>query len=607
MAKVLCIEIGNSLVKIVETDLRAKNPKVYQQTSFMTPKGALNDGQLVNTMELGSQLRQVLLDKKIKTKQTIFTLTSSKIASREITLPNVKENKIDGLIKMNSSEYFPIDVSQYELAYQHIAMEGEGENLHRKGIVLAAPQNLLDGYIALAKECGLNVIAFDYSSNSMYQIAKNRCQEGIEMVIKVDEMVTMLTIFEDGVVALQRSISYGIDDAIDTLKNSGAFGVTDYSSALSLMRKKVVIKRTLEYPQGEESATDQIKTQVTMSLDNLMRGIMRVVDFYQTRNQGKKITKGYLTGLGGDISGLSKLMGAELGFNVVDLVKVDGFDIEHNFPDGNFGEFICSFGSAIAPLGFMGERSKDKKGGAGFTAFELNPAVGGLVLLLCLVISGIWLFMTYTPYKEAKDRNVMLRRNVDSLTTSVTSYREYTATKQAYDYLQAMDDSTELATSYLVEFIEELEEKMPSTFFIGGLQANNSGFTMDVTVNTKQEVAAVLEQLRTFDCIGNISINGIADVRDLLLNPEDVSKDLDHRVFKNETGNDDGTAKDAETATTEVTEETQAVAPVEGKLETTDGVVTFTITGSFRSVKELDAIRNPQPVEEIEATEAVAQ
>lgn len=522
MSKVLSIEIGYSLIKILETDYQVKAPKVHSCINLDTPQGVLSDGELTVTEELVTLIRQALDANRIKTKQVVFTITSTKIASREVILPNVKENKIGTMVRANASDYFPVDISQYEIAYLPLGLIGEGtETVQRKVMVLAAPRTILNGYENLAKACGLNLTAMDYSCNSIYQVVKNECREGVDMVIKVDERVSIITIMENGQIVLQRSVPYGVDDAIDTIISSGAYGMMNYRQALELVRRKTCVNRMLhaqtDIAEQDAPSTDLLeeseqirlaRQRTTESLENLMRGIARVMDFYNSRNAGKQIQKAYLTGLGGDFSGLSKLLTNELGFRIVVLNKVEGFNVERSFREGSFGEYIACLGAAIAPLGFMHEETESTGGG-----FQITLMVAVSAFILCLIISIALLLMAYIPYKEAENDNHAYRMKIEQLSTAIPAYLEYTGTKQAYEYLASATAVTQLETAYLVDFIEEMEQKMPHAFMIDSMTVSASGFSMNVTVQTKEEAAECIEQLRTFASVQTITVNGVYDAR----------------------------------------------------------------------------------------------
>ncbi len=527
MAKVLSVEIGYSLIKIMETDFKAKSPKIYRCVNLQTPSGVLNDGELNVTGDLVAIINDALMARRMKTKQVVFTITSSKIASREVILPNVKENKVETLVRANASDYFPVDLSRYEISYTLLGMVGEEKDkMQRKVMVFAAPQALLEGYYTLAERCGLTLVALDYSGNSIYQVIKKECGSGIQMVVKVDERSSIITVLEEGQLVLQRSIPYGVDEAVETLIRTRAYEVADYKEAVELLRRKTCVNRTLraradfvdvEEDEGELDEGEQFasaRQQVTGALEALVSGIARVIDFYNSRNYGKQIDKTYLTGLGGDFSGLSKLLTNELGMRIVVLTKAEGFNLAKAFRETGFGGYIACLGAAVAPLGFLPSKNAEKKEKEKVT---LTPLLAVSVLILCLIISIAWFVVAYMPYSEAAEENSRRRAEVQSLAQLyVSDYLEYTTTKQAYEYMFAAYGQTQLVTQFVVEFIEEMERKMPHAFYISTLHVNATGFTMAVTVATKEEAAECIEQLRTFSSIAALSVNGINDGREAI-------------------------------------------------------------------------------------------
>ena len=65
--KVLSIEIGQGLTRVVEMDYKVKNPKVYNYFTFETPKDVIDDG-LVKRNEAFTSLFKAECEKRsIKT------------------------------------------------------------------------------------------------------------------------------------------------------------------------------------------------------------------------------------------------------------------------------------------------------------------------------------------------------------------------------------------------------------------------------------------------------------------------------------------------------------------------------------------------------------
>ena len=167
--KVLSIEVGYALTKVCEMDYRAKKPRVYHYFSVPTPDGILADGMITVTEEFVNLLKTEMANNKMRTKDAVFTISSSKIASREIKIPYCKESNIGNLVKMNLSDYFPIDVSRYLSAYSILEVEGAAPaDEEEKGkakpkptgyrlLILAAPEDIIESYKLLAAALKLNV------------------------------------------------------------------------------------------------------------------------------------------------------------------------------------------------------------------------------------------------------------------------------------------------------------------------------------------------------------------------------------------------------------------------------------------------------------------
>lgn len=124
--RVLSIEIGNSFTKICEMDYKVKKPKVYKVLTVETPEGIVVDGMLQPTQEYADHLVNALGTNGIRTKKVLFTISSTRVASREVQIPNVKASKIEALVKTNASDYFPVDLTQYEIG--HYLAGGLAEN-----------------------------------------------------------------------------------------------------------------------------------------------------------------------------------------------------------------------------------------------------------------------------------------------------------------------------------------------------------------------------------------------------------------------------------------------------------------------------------------------
>ena len=118
--KVISVAIGNDITKVCEISY-SKNKKgkirIHKSITFPTPANTIEDGYIKQKEEFALQLKSQLKAAKISTKKVIFSMVSSKIANREVTIPLVNENKVKSIIETGARDYFPVDIKDYILSY----------------------------------------------------------------------------------------------------------------------------------------------------------------------------------------------------------------------------------------------------------------------------------------------------------------------------------------------------------------------------------------------------------------------------------------------------------------------------------------------------------
>ena len=66
----------------------------------------------------------------------------------------------------------------------------------------------------------------------------------------------------------------------------------------------------------------------------------------------------------------------------------------------------------------------------------------------------------------------------------------------------------------LLDFIEELEEKMPAEVNVLSASCFTDGVIMNITVTSKTAAAKTIQQLRSFESIGQITVGPITEGED---------------------------------------------------------------------------------------------
>ena len=524
--RVLSIEIGNSFTKICEIDYKVKKPKVYKVLTVETPEGVVVDGMLQPTQEYADHLVNALGTNGIRTKRVIFTISSTRVASREVQIPNVKANKIEALVKTNANDYFPVDLTQYEIG--HYLAGGLTEEGKLRVMALAVPKALLNSYYQLAQMCGWEVECFDYSSNSLYQILRDEKSEKVTMMIKIDENNTIVTVLSAGKVLLQRTVAYGVQDAIETMIASGAYAVNDPMSAVERFQKKTCLNRVLHQGdklweenagrwEDEDAGNAEVtaaRQKITSSLEPLIVGVSRVIDFYDSRNSNTPIERTYVTGLGGSFSGMSKLFTNCLERKVHTLSDMDDkIGMSKAIRSTRPAAYISCLGAVLAPVGLIDKSQQKAKGmtvvsGTNYTFVSVAILVLGVILSIAMAVTSL------TRYFGTVAENVALQARVEELQPAQTVYNEYLSTAAQYDKYKYLYEYTENPNENLVEFINELEQILPDSFYTDSFSSDQTGISMTVNVEGKAAAARTILNIRNMESIEDVQISNITDNQD---------------------------------------------------------------------------------------------
>ena len=524
--RVLSIEIGNSFTKICEIDYKVKKPKVYKVLTVETPEGVVVDGMLQPTQEYADHLVNALGTNGIHTRRVIFTISSTRVASREVQIPNVKANKIEALVKTNANDYFPVDLTQYEIG--HYLAGGLTEEGKLRVMALAVPKALLDSYYQLAQMCGWEVECFDYSSNSLYQILRDEKSEKVTMMIKIDENSTIVTVLSAGKVLLQRTVAYGVQDAIETMIASGAYAVNDPMSAVERFQKKTCLNRVLHQGdklweenagrwEDEDAGNVEVtaaRQKITSSLEPLIVGVSRVIDFYDSRNSDTPIERTYVTGLGGSFSGMSKLFTNCLERKVHTLSEMDDkIGMSKAIRSTRPAAYISCLGAVLAPVGLIDKSTQKAKGltvvsGTNYTFVSVAVLVLGVILSIAMAVTSL------TRYFGTVAENVALQARVEELQPAQTVYNEYLSAAAQYDKYKYLYEYTENPNENLVEFINELEQILPDSFYTDSFSSDQTGISMTVNVEGKAAAARTILNIRNMESIEDVQISNITDNQD---------------------------------------------------------------------------------------------
>ena len=521
MARFLSIEAESTQIRVGEVEISGRKGRMLQCFCVPVPQGSVEDGQIRDTKGLGELLRQQLNERGIRTKKAWFVTGSTRIASREVQIPLVKKSRIQSIIEANATDYFPIDVTKYVMSYIILGITGEkgkkGEEAEQKKaadqerqyrlMVYASPKAISTAYYEFSQSAGLTLSGITFTGNTVYQTVQEEYTSGAHILIKVELENTGISIIRDGKLSFQRNINYGMESAVETIRSFPQFGDRlEVQDALQLLSEKKWIYPSLDGQIGEEP--DTVKSEVTESLRYLVGNISRIMDYYISRNGNVNFESIVLCGMGGQVQGLAELLTQELGQKVELLTKITRYSV----PDTNKHEGLFLYIAVMDPvksgLNLMektGRKQKEVK--ETLSGAWVVFGVGALAAV-ALAVAGVGARIYQTHEQERLNQRIAEEQSIEDV------YAAYNNAKSQYDNFQSMYAYTNTPNEGLEAFIQEMEEKMPSSITVETFSSTGSQVSFSMRVASKSEAANTLIQLRTFDSLSSVTTTGIDEGED---------------------------------------------------------------------------------------------
>lgn len=543
--KVISIETGIQWTKVALVDYRKKNPPVHEAFAFRTPEHAVEDGYIRDKDSLARALKEELVRRQILEKDVVFTLSSSKVVTREVMIPYVKDNKIKGIIDAQSRDYFPMDISGYTISYSKMDVVEDDGKKQLKLLLVAIPDNLLGNYVSFAQLAGLKAETFDYIGNGCIQLM---CDSFVDnaMIIQLEEQATVISILENKKLAFQRVTPYGYGATISAVVDHPILGIDDEEKAFDFLLEHNVIFNKPSMPDNGDPAQQAIdQAQANEAYEDLAESLryhLRIantaLDYYQNQVKKEFVGNVYLVGDGSRFAGIHKLFAQELPLplqkidfaKIIDLRNQNGVNDQKkagkkkhpDYTDPVMEEssssrqpraatpvgFLSVIGAAVHPLDAKPKemQAADSKKNDLHTAYVL--LAGSLLISLLLILgSSVRQLIAHSEHRHLTDQ-------LEALAYVQQTYDESSRVQQEEQVYVTIDDATKTKNEYLLPLIEQLEAELPSAIKVTSMQTDDNLITLNMTADRKITVGQMLLNFQNVTLLTDPSIPSMSEQTD---------------------------------------------------------------------------------------------
>ena len=509
--KVISIEAGVWLTKVGLVDYKKTSPKIYKAFTFRTPEHAVEDGYIRDKESFANTLINELAKHEIKERTAVFTLASSKIVTREIEIPPVKENKVESIIKLQINDYFPMDVSDYVISHSKMGdIEKDGRKL-TKYMLVAVPNSILSNYYSFSEYAGIKIETFDYIGNGAVQLLKSSRQSNF-IAVQLEEQSTVITIVQDDKIKFQRVTPYGFENTISSLLDYDIFGVNDEYEAYQYLMKNELAYRMPKIDNADEgrvAALESAVEDVRDSISYYLNVVNTALDYYQNQLGGRIKGEVCLIGDGFRLAGIKKMFENEISLPIHSLDYSTFVDIKNNKalpgdePVSTVG-FLSIAGATINPIDVKSkeieeERSRSK----GMHTAYVALAACVFISVVLILSSSIRQFLAVSHQKE-------LDEEISKMSYIEEVYNENKKARESEQKYETVDASTSTNNEKFLQLLGECESSLPKGSKVRSLQIQGDSISMNIISTKRIQAERLLMNLKQVELIKNVSIPAAA-------------------------------------------------------------------------------------------------
>ncbi|MGD8995556.1 MAG: type IV pilus assembly protein PilM [Syntrophobacterales bacterium] len=304
--KYLAIDIGNHTIKILELRSTAKGIDIVHHAVAFTPPGGFQ------ISVLAAQLKEMIQEHRIKTKQAVIGLAGKGVATRRLTLPNIPEEEVQEAIRWQAGELFPFALGDAMLAFQILESDDSSAQAKQEVLASAATRETVMEHIALLREADLEPVGLLVEPHALQQFWRTanlaEDEEGSIAVLDLGARKTSIHIFQGGELQFSRYVPTS-GDAF-TMALTGMIRAGEQEIELNTAQAEK-LKREHGIPSvedrgktGEGIPLSQLAVRIRPVLEKLETEISRSFDYYAFQFQGETITRLLLTGGGAQLQGI---------------------------------------------------------------------------------------------------------------------------------------------------------------------------------------------------------------------------------------------------------------------------------------------------------------
>lgn len=271
------LDIGSGYLKAVQLrDIRGG----YELELFdflPLPPELIVDGAVIDSIRLIDSLKEFIRKAKIKTKDVVIGIAGhSSVIVKRVAMPDMTEEELSESIKFEAEQYIPFDIEDVNIDFQILGPKEEAGQMDV--MLVAVKKDIINDYLSVIKEAGLNCIIVDVNSfalENIYEI-NYEIETGKNVaLVNIGASTINLNILREGISIFTRDSAIGSNLHTEVLQRE--FNLT-FEVAERLKRGEAVENVSIEDAYSVmQLASEEIVAEINRSFEYFHEDVHEII------------------------------------------------------------------------------------------------------------------------------------------------------------------------------------------------------------------------------------------------------------------------------------------------------------------------------------------
>ena len=316
------LDIGSSLIKVVEVDHSKDSPMLTRYGIVKLPPEAIVEGEIMDQSLVVQGIQECMAKAGVTAKNVVTAVSGRAVIVKKVVMDKMNPDDAKEAIFWEAEQHVPFDIDDVCLDFQ-VLNEDVGAN-QMEILLVAAKKEMVNAHAGIVRDAGLNPVVIDVDSFAIQNAVEATSDTGAGRVVglvNIGSDVTNINIIQNNIPYFTRDLSVGSNVFVEAVQRE--LGVT-FDEAENMLSGSAEI----EDPS-------RLRQVIADAASDISMGIERSIAFLKTAGDAERIDHAVLSGGGACVPFLREILSEkhQIDFTVNNAVarmdRAEGLFEEH--------------------------------------------------------------------------------------------------------------------------------------------------------------------------------------------------------------------------------------------------------------------------------------